>query len=41
MADPFIMGTPARHTLSLIATRLPASGPAAAPAISQRQYQAL
>src|SRR5581483_3155912 len=40
-ADPFIIGTPATHTLSLTTTRLPASGPSAAPRISHRQYQAL
>ncbi|WHZ12514.1 MAG: hypothetical protein OJF60_002955 [Burkholderiaceae bacterium] len=38
---PFIIGTPATQTLSLIASRLPASLPVAAPWIRVRMYQAL
>src|SRR5579863_6641107 len=38
---PFIIGTLATQTLSLIAKVLPASSPLGAPLISQRQYQAL
>src|SRR5579859_1195790 len=37
---PFIIGTPATQTLSLIATVLPASGPLGAPEIWDFQYQA-
>jgi hypothetical protein len=37
---PFIMGTPATHTLSFMATVLPDRGPDGAPLISVRQYQA-
>jgi len=39
--EPFIMGIPATHTLSLIATRLPASVPEGAPLIEHFQYHAL
>ena len=35
------MGMPATHTLSLIATRLPASAPDGAPLIEHLQYHAL
>ena len=38
---PFIMGTPATMTLSLMATRLPLSFPPAAPLIDVLRYQAL
>ena len=36
--EPFIMGTPATHVLSLMATVLPFSLPLAAPLMSQHQY---
>ena len=41
VAAPFIMGTPATMTLSLMATRLPLSLPAGAPLIDVFRYQAL
>jgi hypothetical protein len=37
---PFIIGTPATQTLSLIAIRLPASSPDEAPFMEHLQYQA-
>ncbi|HZG92624.1 MAG TPA: hypothetical protein VEZ42_20630 [Pseudonocardia sp.] len=40
MRDPFIIGTPATDTLSLIAAVRPASGPPAAPEIDVVTYQA-
>src|ERR671925_579089 len=39
--QPFIIGTPATITLSLTATRLPCSGPEAAPLMAVFTYQAL
>jgi len=39
--EPFIIGTPATHTLSLMAIFLPESGPDGAPLIEHFQYQAL
>src|SRR5438105_13493679 len=39
--EPFIIGIPATHTLSLIAIFLPASGPEGAPLIEHFQYHAL
>jgi len=36
--DPFMSGTPATHTLSLIATLFPFSSPSGAPGISHFQY---
>jgi len=41
VADPFIIGTPARQTLSFTATVLPASGPDSAPFTVVLTYQAL
>src|SRR5215471_18897315 len=38
--EPFIIGTPATQTLSLIAIRFPASGPLAAPLMEHFWYQA-
>jgi hypothetical protein len=40
VADPFIIGTPATQTLSLMATVLPANLPPAAPVIVVFTYQA-
>ena len=40
VCEPFIIGTPATATLSLMATVRPASGPSAAPRISVVTYQA-
>jgi hypothetical protein len=39
--EPFIIGTPATQTLSLIAIFLPAKGPEGAPLIEHFHYQAL
>src|SRR5262249_5638629 len=38
--EPFIMGRPATHTLSLMAISLPARGPDVAPLIEHSKYQA-
>ena len=40
-AEPFIIGIPATHTLSLIAIFLPASSPEGVPLIEHFQYHAL
>ena len=39
--EPFIIGMPATHTLSLMAIFSPARGPDVAPLIEHLQYQAL
>ena len=39
--EPFSIGRPATEIVSLMPARMPASGPSAAPSITERQYHAL